>query len=131
MGAFKRKPVAAVLGVSVILWLCSLSVAGDRDMDLHLSRPPDIPTERLDRPRSEQDRSTLRQSEAVALASAAAKKKLGRSFDEYRLKAAVFNPSENSWTVTFNPIHLHIPSEACVVVVVRADTRATDVLLCS
>ena len=131
MGWAKRQSVAAVLGVSAMVWWVSLGVAGERGVDPHLSRPPDIPTERLDRPRPEQDRPLLRQSEAVALSRAAAKQELGRSFDEYELTAAVFDPTGNSWSVTFRPKQPRVPSEGCVVVFVRADTRSTDIRRCS
>jgi len=131
MGSAKRQSVAAVLGISVIIGWCSLGVASDRGVNPHLTRPPDIPTERLDRPPPEQDRPILRQSEAVALAKAAVKKELGRPFDEYELKAAVFDPAANSWSVTFYPKEPRVPSEGCVVVFVRADTRGTEVRRCS
>lgn len=127
----KKQGAAAVLGISVAVCCGSIGVAGERGMPPHLSRPPDIPTERLDRPRPEQDRPMLRQSEAVALAKAAAKQELGRSFDEFELTAAVFDPTGNSWSVTFRPKQPRVPSEGCVVVFVRADTRATDIRRCS
>ena len=131
MGSRNRQCVMAVLSVSMVVWRCSLGVAGERGVDPHLSRPPDIPTERLDRPRPEQDRSGLRQSEAVALAKVAVKQELGRLFDEYEVTAAVFDPTVNVWSVTFTPPRARVPSEGCVVVLVRADTRATDVHRCS
>lgn len=127
----KKQGAAAVLGISVAVWCGSLGVAGERGVPPHLSRPPDISTERLDRPRPEQDRPLLRQSEAVALAKAAAKQELGHSFDEFELTAAVFDPTENSWSVTFRPKQPRVLSEGCVVVFVRADTRATDIRRCS
>lgn len=126
-----QQGAAAVLGISVVVWCGSLGVAGERGVPPHLSRPPDISTERLDHPRPEQDRSMLRQSEAVALANAAAKRELGRSFDEYELTAAVFDPTGNSWSVTFRPKQPRVPSEGCVVVFVHADTSATDIRRCS
>jgi uncharacterized UPF0160 family protein len=73
----------------------------------------------------------IRQSEAVALAKAAGIMDMGGLFDEYELKAAVFDPAKNSWSITFSPKHSRVPSEGCVVVFVRDDTRATDVRRCS
>lgn len=121
----------AVVGISMALWCSSIGVAGEGGVSPHLSRPPDIPTERLDRPRPEQDRPMLRQSEAVALAKAAAKQELGSSFDEYEVKAAVFDSTGNYWSITFSPKQVRVPSAGCVVVFVRAETRATDVRRCS
>jgi hypothetical protein len=131
MGSRLRLCAVAVLGASVVLWWGSLAVPGERGVDPHLSRPSDIPTERLDRPRPEQDRSGVRQSEAVALAKAAVRKELGRLLDEYELKAAVFDPTRNAWSVTFTSQQARVPPESCVVVFVHADTRATDVHRCS
>lgn len=131
MGWEMRQSVAAALGVSAMVWWVSLGVAGERGVDPHLSRPPDISTERLDRPRPEQDRPMLRQSEAVALAKTAVKKELGRLFDEYELKAAVFDPTVNLWSITFYPKGPRVSSEGCVVAFVRADTGGTEVRRCS
>lgn len=115
----------------------SLSMAGKRDMLPQLSRPPDIPTERLERPRPEQDRSVsgqpkagLRQADVIALAKAAAKKELGKSFDDYELKAVVFDPTASTWSVTFDPKPPRRSSEACVIVLVRDDTKDTDLTRC-
>ncbi len=126
-----KRGTVAVLGISVVVWCGSLGVASEREESPHLLRPPDMSTERLERPRPEQDRPMLRQSEAVALAKAAAKQELGRLFDEYELKAAVFDPTANSWSITFSPQPSRVFPEGCVVVLVRADTRATDVRRCS
>jgi hypothetical protein len=125
-----RQKASGVLSVSVVACWFALGVAGGQGVAPHLSRPPDIPIERLDRPRPEQDRAMLRQSEAVALAKAAAKQELGHSFDEYEVKAAVFDSAGNSWSVTFSPKQVRVPSAGCVVVFVHADTRATDVRRC-
>jgi hypothetical protein len=131
MRVLKTLGTVAVLGISVALWCRSIGVAGEGGVSPHLSRPPDIPTERLERPRPEQDRPMLRQSEAVSLAKVAAQQSLGRSFDTYELKAAVFDPTAESWSVTFSPKEPRGSSEGCVVVFVRAETRATDVRRCS
>jgi hypothetical protein len=126
-----RQKASGVLSVSVVACWFALGAAGEQGAAPHLSRPSDIPIERLDRPRPEQDRPMLRQSEAVALAKAAAKQELGGSFDVYALKAAVFDSTGNFWSITFSPKQGHNLSAGCVVVVVHADTRATEVRRCS
>jgi hypothetical protein len=115
-----------------------LSIAGEPDMSPHLSRPPDIATERLDRPRPEPDRfnisqsgSRLRQAEAIALAKGAAKQELGRSFDEYDVKAVVFDPTEKVWSITFDPKQSRRSSETCLIVFVRDETKGTELRRCS
>ncbi len=126
-----RPKASGVLSVGVVACWFALGAAGEQGGAPHLSRPPDIPIERLDRPRPEQDRPMLGQSEAVALAKAAAKQELGSSFDVYALKAAVFDSTGNFWSITFSPKQGHILSARCLVVFVHADTRATDVRRCS
>ena len=113
------------------------SWAGERGINPQLQRPLDIPTERLERSRPEQDRpvsvqpANLRQTNAIALAKAAAKKELGKSFDDYELKAVVFDPTEKIWSVTFDPKQPRHSSEACVIVFVRDDTKGTELRHCS
>lgn len=131
MGLHNNRCVAVVLGLSVAVGCRSLSVASERGVPPHLSLPSDISTERLERPRPEQDRPMLQQLEAIALAKVAAKQELGGSFDEYELKAAVFDPMAHSWAITFSPPKSRVTPEGCVVVFVQADTRATDIRRCS
>jgi hypothetical protein len=132
--------------VGVLAWFfyalagpsASLSIAGEPDMSPHLSRPPDIATERLDRPRPEPDRfnssqsgSRLRQAEAIALAKAAAKQQLGKSFDEYDVKSVVFDPTEKVWSITFDSKQSRRSSETCLIVFVRDETKGTELHRCS
>lgn len=116
----------------------ALVIAGESEGQLQLARPLDVPSERLERPRPEQDRlsrnqptAALQQAEVLTLAKAAAKKELGKSFDEYELKAVVFDPTVKTWSVTFDPKPTRRSSEACVVVLVRDDTKTTDLIRCS
>lgn len=122
-----------VVGLSI-----SVGTAGEREMYTQLARPPDIATERLERPRPEPDRlssgrpkANLRQAEVIALAKAAATKELGQSFDGFELKAVVFDPTAKIWSVTFDPKPPRRSSEACVIVLVRDDTKDTDLSRCS
>lgn len=131
MGLPSKLNLVGVLSIGVVVCWGALSEAGEQGVAPHLSRPPDIPIERLDRPRPEQDRPMLRQSEAVALAKATATQELGSLFDEYELKAAVFDSSGNYWSITFSPKQVRVPSAGCVVVFVHADTRGTEVRRCS
>ncbi len=127
----RKQKAAAMLSVSVVTCWFSLGVAGEQGVAPHLSRPLDITTERLDRPRPEQDRPMLRQTEAVGLAKAAVTNEQGRSSDDYEVKAAVFDPTGNFWSITLSPKEPRVSPGGCIVVFVRADTRATDIRRCS
>jgi hypothetical protein len=130
-----------VLVGMIIVSLSGLSAvssgAGERGINPQLQRPLDIPTERLERPRSEQDRpvsvqqTNLRQTNVIALAKAAAKKELGKSYDDYELKAVVFDATEKIWSVTFDPKQPRHSSEACVIIFVHDDTKDTKLRHCS
>ena len=119
------------------LWQSSSpALAGEHGVPPHVTRPPDIVTERLERPRPEQDRigerhkPELRQAEAIGIGQSAAKKELGPSFDEYELNVAVYNPATDTWSVTFDPKPPHDPIGVCVIVLVRDDTKETDIHRC-
>ena len=106
--------------------------AGERDR-IQIARPLDVPAERLERPRPEQDRSSrpvLTQAEAIKLAKAEAKKELGKRFDEYEVKAAIFDASTGLWSVTFDHSPPDRSSGGCVVVFVHDNDKATDLRLC-
>jgi hypothetical protein len=124
--------IASLSGLSAVS-----SGAGERGINLQLQRPLDIPTERLERPRPEQDRpvgvqpTNLRQTNAIALAKAAAKKELGKSYDDYELKAVVFDATEKIWSVTFDPKQPRRSSESCIIVFVHDDTKDTELQHCS
>jgi hypothetical protein len=116
----------------------ALLIADEFEGYLQIARPLDVPSERLERPRPEQDRlyrsqpkAALRQAEVIALAKAAAKKELGKSIDDYELKAVVFDPTAKTWSVTFDPKPPRRSSEACVIVLVHDDTKDTDLSRCS
>jgi hypothetical protein len=116
----------------------SLGIAGGPALSPHLSRPLDIPTERLDRPQPEHNRfrddqaqAALKEAEVVVLAKAAASKELGEKYDEYVLKTVVFDPSTILWSVTFDAKVPHRSTESCVIVRVRDNTKDTEVRPCS
>jgi hypothetical protein len=127
----------AMLLFGVVEMSSSLGAAGELAGSPHLSRPPDISTERLDRPRPEQDRpgsgqaqAALTQTQVIALAKAAARKELGKSYDEYELKTVVFDPTATLWSVTFDAKPPRRSAEFCVVMLVRDDTKNTEVRRC-
>lgn len=90
---------------------------------LQMTRPLDVPAERLERPRPEQDRfsrpqvsSLLSQAEVIRLAKAEAKKQLGKRFDDYEVKSVIFESSTGLWSVTFDHNPPRRAPEGCVVV---------------
>ena len=100
---------------------------------LQIARPLDIPAERLERPRPEQDRSSrpvLSQSEVIKLAKAEAKKELGKGFEEYEVKAAIFDASTGLWSVTFDHTPPDRSSGGCLVVFVHDNDKAIDLRRC-
>lgn len=112
-------------------------IAGEQPLSQHLSRPLDIPTERLDRPQPEHKRfrndraqAALKEAEVVALAKAAARKELGKSYHEYELKAVAFDPSAVLWAVTFDAKLPRRSTDSCVIVSVRDDTKDTQIRPC-
>jgi hypothetical protein len=126
-----------VLLVEIVGFSGPRVIIGGSEGYLQIARPLDVPSERLERPRPEQDRfyrsqptASLRQTDVIALAKSAAKKELGKSFDDYELKAVVFDPTAKIWSVTFDPKPPRRSSEACVIVLVRDDTKDTDVRRC-
>ena len=115
-----------------------LSEAGAPGARIQIARPIDIPTERLERPRPEQERAqrnqqkpVLQHAEVIGLAKVAATKELGKSFDDYEVKAVVFDPATSTWSVTFDPKPPRRSSEGCLIVFVRDETKDTDLARCS
>lgn len=136
--AWTRVLICPVMVLVLLACGSEISKAGERGITPPLQRLPDIPTERLERPRPEQDRlsreqqkAALRHAEAIGLAKTAAKKELGKSFDDHELKAVVFDPLTRIWSVTFDPKPPRRASEACLTIFVRDDTKDTNVGHCS
>lgn len=110
--------------------------AGEPDWQ-QIARPLDIPAERLERPRPEQDRlgrSQLRpllsQAEVIQLAKAKAKKELGKRFDDYEVKAVIFESSSGFWSVTFDRTPPRRSPDRCVVVFVHDNDKTTEFQEC-
>lgn len=134
---FMRAVSGATLLLVGVEMTSSHGIAGEQPLSPHLSRPLDIPTERLDRPQPERNRfrddraqAALKETEVVAWAKAAARKELGRSYDEYVLSAVVFDPSAIRWSVTFDARRPRRSTEFCIIVSVRDDTKDTEIRSC-
>jgi hypothetical protein len=120
--------------------LCAVvgsAVAEENNTATQLPRPSDITMERGDRPQrplahvsSGLSSATLMQTEVVRLAKSAAKKEKGRTFDDYHLRSVIFDPNSREWTVSFNPKPPRLASAECLLVIVKDDTRQTNVLRC-
>lgn len=111
--------------------------AGERDW-LQIARPLDIPAERLERPRPEQDRLSrpqfspaLSQAEVIKIAKAEARKELGKRFDDYAIKSVIFESSTGLWSVTFDRNQAHRSPESCVVVFVHDQDKTAEVQSCA
>lgn len=98
-----------------------------------LARPLDVPAERLERPRPEQDRSSppqsspvLSQTEVLRLAKAAAKRELGKRVGDYEVRSVIFDSSTGIWSVTFEHSPLRRLSGGCLLVFVRDNDKTTD-----
>lgn len=120
-GAWLRSIVAATVMGSIL-------AAGWTPLD---ARPLDIPSERLERPRPEQDRRHLTQAEAIALAKKAAKQELGNAFFDYEVKSVLYDPSAELWSVTFEPVPPRRPSGGCLLVLVHDADRSTESRRCA
>jgi hypothetical protein len=123
----------------ILAVLCTVvgnAVAAEKGISSQVQRPPDMTTERLERPqRSPTDspdtlHAILTQAEVVRLAKTTAKKEKGKTFDGYDLKSVTFDPTNREWTVSFDPKPPRRASEECLLVVVKDDTRETKVLRC-
>ena len=128
---------AAGFAAVILLGQCSgvaawAGSAGESEW-VQIARPLDVPAERLERPRPEQDRPSrpvLSQSEVIKLAKAEAKKELGKGFDAYEVKAAIFDASTGLWSVTFDRTPPDRSSSSCVVVFVHDNDKAIDLRHC-
>ena len=105
---------------------------------LQIARPLDVPAERLERPRPEQDRvsrppfsPTLSQAEVIRLAKAEAKKELGKRFNDYEIKGVIFEPTTGLWSVTFDHNPPRRSPDGCVVVFVHDKDKATNLQRCT
>ena len=100
-------------------------------------RPLDVPAERLEHPRPEQDRlsrpqsdSSLSKAEVIKIAKAEARKELGKRFDDYEIKSVIFEPSTGMWSVTFDRIQAHRSPDGCAVVFVRDKDKTAEFQPC-
>lgn len=89
------------------------------------ARPLDAPSERLERPRSPMP-PRLSYAEVIALAKVAAKKELGKQFDDVIVKSVVFEPGTGLWSVSFDPPPSRRPSDGCLIVFVHDRDKTTD-----
>lgn len=110
--------------------------AGAREW-LEIARPLDIPSERLERPRPEQDRlsqpqvsPTLSQAEVITLAKVEAKKELGKRFHDYEITSVIFESSTGLWSVTFNHNPPRRAPDGCVVVFVHDKDKTAEFQHC-
>ena len=111
--------------------------AGEREW-LQIARPLDIPAERLERPRPEQDRLSrpqlspmLSQAEVITLAKVAAKKELSTRFNDYEIKSVIFEPTTGLWSVTFDRNPPRRSPDGCVIVFVRDKDKTANLQHCT
>ena len=126
--------------VIITVVLCAVvgsAVAEENNTATQLSRPSDITMERGDRPQrplvhvsSGFSSATLMQTEVVKLANSAAKKEKGRTFVDYHLRSVIFDPNNREWTVSFGSKPPRRASAECLLVIVKDDTRESNVLRC-
>ncbi len=133
---------AAVVAIATLFCLSfgenvSVGFAGERDW-LQIARPLDVPAERLERPRPEQDRlsrpqsnPSLSQAEVIKIAKAEARKELGKRFDDYEIKSVIFESSTGLWSVTFDRSQAHRSPDGCVVVFVHDKDKTAEVQRCA
>lgn len=136
--------ISSVAGTAIVILLGSSSggnvsagTAGETEW-LQVARPLDVPAERLERPRPEQDRLSrpqsgpaLSQAEVIKLAKAKAKKELGKRFDDYGVKSVIFESSTGLWSVTFDRNPPHRSPDGCLVVFVQDKDKTTDLQRCT
>lgn len=110
---------------------------GEREW-LRIARPLDIPSERLERPRPEQDwlsrpplSPLLSQTEVIRLAKVEAKKELGKRFNDYEVKSAIFEASTGLWSVTFDHNPPRRAPDGCVVVFVHDKDKTAEFQPCA
>lgn len=115
----------------------SIGNAAERDW-LQIARPLDIPAERLERPRPEQDRLSrpqfspaLSQAEVIKIAKTEARKELGKRYDDYEIKSVIFESSTGLWSVTFDRNQAPRSPDGCVVVFVHDKDKTAAVQSCA
>lgn len=98
-----------------------------------IARPLDVPAERLERPRPEQDRLSrpplsplLSQAEVIKLAKAEAKKELGKRFNDYEVRSVIFDSTTGFWSVTFDRDPPRRALDGCVVVFVHDKDKTAE-----
>ena len=116
---------------AVLYAVVGSAVAEEKGISPQLQRPPDIATERLDRPQLPQAQSpgavthtTLTQAEVVRLAKSAAKKEKGRKLDDYDLRSVIFDTENREWTVSFDPKPPRRASAECLLISVNGGIGA-------
>ncbi|MEQ1796198.1 MAG: hypothetical protein ABL970_18650 [Nitrospira sp.] len=114
----------------------SAEIVGESEWP-QIARPLDIPAERLERPRPEQDRPsrppsspTLSQAEVIKLAQAEARKELGKRFDEYEVKSVIFDSTTGLWSVTLDRNPPHRALGGCLIVFVHDNDKTADLQRC-
>src|SRR5215469_6549599 len=76
------------------------------------------------------NQATLKQAEVVRLAKTAAKKEKDKTLDDYDLKSVTFDRTNREWNVSFDPKRARrVPGE-CFIVIVKDDTKETNVRRC-
>lgn len=137
--------IIASVAVIAIVMLLGFSSGGnvqagsaDEDDWLQIARPLDVPAERLERPRPEQDRlsrprfsSMLSQIEVVKLAKVEAKKELGKRFNDYEIKSVIFEPTTGLWSVTFDHNPPRRSPDGCLIVFVHDKDKTTEFQHCT
>lgn len=132
----------AVTAIVMLLGFSSRGnvLAGDAGESewLQMARPLDVPAERLERPRPEQDRLSrpqfsplLSQAEVIRLAKTDAKKELGKRFDDYEVKSVIFEFSTGLWSVTFDHNLPRRSPDGCLVVFVHDKDKTTEFQHCT
>ncbi len=115
----------------------SAGIAGEREW-VQIVRPLDIPAERLERPRPEQDRLSrpplgplLSQAEVIKLAKAEAKKELGKRFNDYEVKSVIFDSMAGLWSVIFDRDPSRRVPDGCIVVFVHDNDKTVEFQHCA
>jgi len=130
-----------VLTAAALLFVTTffeVTLASEPILPPQLQRPPDSGALRLDRPQREEHRTTRReghatldQAEAIKLAKATGKKEVGKQFDDYDLKAVIFEPQDREWSVLFERRPPRAGAHECFYVYVDDETKETRFQPCS
>lgn len=136
---FRISLSAAVVAIATFFCLaCGENVLAGEPDRLQIARPLDVPAERLERPRPEQDRVSkpqfspmLSQAEVIKIAKAEARKELGKRFDEYEIKSVIFESTTGLWSVTFDRNPAHRSPDGCAVVFVHDQDKTAEFRSCA